>query len=316
MNTANDIVHSPINGGAFLPTGDEQPPMEGPLVPTGITSLDNQLRGGVRVGTFNVICGYTGDGKSSFVVHLAQTAAALGHPVQLYHSEMTTEEYLQRLKSWESGVAYAKIRGVVPVDFPLIEVLSLRSGGNAGVQDIVANISPLKTAHKNKPVVIVDSMDGIESGRKQLEEIAQSLASMAGQEDALVWATSQANSRGTTVTIDNLREATGKAFPCSLLIGLGRSCPEDKGSDAVLTVDKNRYGSRFQIRTRVRWECQWFSDVDDSYLIPRVQGEPTICDPGDKSAHGESDKSAHGESDKSAHESDKSARESDKSENL
>ena len=72
-----------------------------------------------------------------------------------------------------------------------------------------------------------------------------------------------------------------------MFIGLRKCGDEDGDGNAVLTVDKNRRGRKFQVRARVRWECQRFSDVNDTYEIPRVTGNPTarqICGPGDKSA--------------------------------
>jgi archaellum biogenesis ATPase FlaH len=270
MNNEDCIIVSPGNAHDLT----SQPPEEVCRVPTGIAPLDAKLGGGTRAGSFNVICGYTGDGKSSLVVHLAQTAAALGHPVRIYHHEMISEEYLRRLKSWESGMAYSKISGVNPKNFPLIEIVSLRSNKHCGVPVIAADIRTLKAKHDRKPVIMIDSLDGLECDRFRLEGLAQSLAELAEEENVVIYATSQANAQVTTVTMKHLRETAGKAFPCSLFIGIGMSKTEDEGCDVVLTIDKNRYGPKFQIRARVDWTCQRFSDVDDCYQIPETANLP------------------------------------------
>lgn len=243
-------------------------------VPVGITSLDHKLEGGVVPGTLNVVCALTGEGKSSLMIHIAQTAAALGHPVVIFHSEMDSQrDYLPRLTSWITGTPYSQNpRHESQHDYlTLINLVDLRKHLGQELNVIRKHIHDLKTRQNQTPVIIVDSIDGIGGDRIQLDQLAQYLTNLAESEDVIVWTTSQANDgarESKTVKVEHLRDSRGKAFPCSLFIGLRKCGESEEDGNAVLTIDKNRQGKRFQLRCRVHFESQRFSDVDDFYQLP------------------------------------------------
>ena len=71
--------------------------------------------------------------------------------------------------------------------------------------------------------------------------------------------------------MEYLRESRGKGFPCSLFVGIRKLGDVDEDGNAVLTIDKNRHGRRVQVRCRVDWPNQRFSDVSDAYQMPAVR---------------------------------------------
>ena len=290
MNLDQDVAVSPLTtDGLCLPTGNSHAPSALELIPTGILPLDHELGGGIRPGTLNLACAYTGDGKTSLMIHLAQTAAHLGHPVRIYHSEMdTANDYLPRVARWQIGPEF---RGSIqPLAFPLIKIEDIRHHPDRGLAAITRDIRALKAEQKLTPVIIVDSLDRPGDDRLQLEQFARYLTDLTEAQGVVTWATSQANDKARetdTVTMQQLRDSRGKAFPCSLFIGLRKISDLVQDGNAVLTIDKSRYGQKFQVRVRVDWAAQRFSDVDDTYQLPANVSTRTtrqICVPGDKSA--------------------------------
>lgn len=83
-------------------------------IPTGIQSLD-EITGGLRRGTFNVIGGRPGMGKSAFALQLAINACDRKHGVIMFSLEMSAQDIGERLTAsrlWmpEHSFPYACIR--------------------------------------------------------------------------------------------------------------------------------------------------------------------------------------------------------------
>lgn len=84
--------------------------MQRPPVEIGIPGLDDALGGGVPVGTFTVLAGEGGTGKSAMACQMQYTAATKGRRPVYYSLEMPRHMVISRLLS-----IHARARGMHPV---------------------------------------------------------------------------------------------------------------------------------------------------------------------------------------------------------
>lgn len=73
-------------------------------VSTGLTDVDQLLKGGLRPGTLNLVAGRPGQGKSSWMQTVALSAAERGKRVGFFSLEMARQELAARLLSASSGL--------------------------------------------------------------------------------------------------------------------------------------------------------------------------------------------------------------------
>ena len=269
------------SSGLLNPSGSNE------SIPTGLPSLDSILGGGVLPGKLNVLCAYTGVGKSSFAVHLACTAVEFGFGVILLHTEMTASgDYGPRILAWKTGHAYSQIRKCsVEVD-PHVAAQFLHNihfvkppeTSRNWARELRKEIKGYTGLHPEGLLVIVDSMDRLEdvtafsSERVALESVALTLSDIARELEVPIWATTQANDtalEADTFGAESVRDARGKAIPASLVLGMGRSARSEKEKIATLTSIKTRDTPSFQIRVRTELGCQRFMDLSDAFIPPQ-----------------------------------------------
>lgn len=73
------------------------------LWPTGFPLLDEELGGGLRAGTLNLLAGAQGEGKTTFALQMARGAAKSGRPVIFVSFELEAEALLQKAISAEAA---------------------------------------------------------------------------------------------------------------------------------------------------------------------------------------------------------------------
>lgn len=268
------------SSGLLNPSGSNE------RIPTGLPSLDSILGGGVSPGKLNVLCAYTGVGKSSFAVHLACTAVGFDFGVILLHTEMTvSNDYGPRILAWKTGHSYSKIRNrdveVAPhvaTEFGRnIHFVEPPENSRNWARELRKSIEQYAGLHPEGLLVIVDSMDRLEdsSERVALENVALTLSDIARDLEVPIWATTQANDtalEADTLGAESIRDARGKGIPASLVLGMGRSDRSEKEEIATLTSIKTRDTPPFQIRVRTELSCQRFMDLSDAFIPP---GRPT-----------------------------------------
>ena len=81
------------------------PHSSAPLWPTGFPLLDEELGGGLRGGTLNLLAGAQGAGKTTFALQLARSCARSGRPVLFLSFELEAEALLQKIISAEAAGA-------------------------------------------------------------------------------------------------------------------------------------------------------------------------------------------------------------------
>lgn len=275
----NDIECGPsLKNGALagLRTGDSSAVPAGTTdrIPTGIASLDAQIGGGSRPGSLEVLCAYTGSGKSSYSVFRSMVAVEFGYPVILYRHQMPDYEYWQRFTAFHTGQNYSEVAQFFQKPMESVVLINFRGKEPMEVlHDLENDTKRVADERQITPLVVVDSMDVLSTDRLKLEEIAERLATIAETTGAVIMATSQSNDSGKdvdTVTMTCLREAKGKAIPASLFLGLGMSQENKDKGVVTFTCDKNRHGRTFQVRAGVNFSKQRFFDLDDTYEIPDI----------------------------------------------
>jgi replicative DNA helicase len=81
------------------------PDAAAPLWPTGFPLLDEELGGGLRGGTLNLLAGAQGEGKTTFALQVARHCARAGRPVLFLSFELEAEALLQKVISSEAAEA-------------------------------------------------------------------------------------------------------------------------------------------------------------------------------------------------------------------
>lgn len=86
--------------------------LQRPPAPTGIRSLDDRLGGGLHSGTYTIIGGDPGSGKTALACKAAYTLATLGmHPI-FYSFEMTKMQLVSRLLSVHTRASRGRLETV------------------------------------------------------------------------------------------------------------------------------------------------------------------------------------------------------------
>ncbi len=81
------------------------PESAAPLWATGFPLLDEELGGGLRAGTLNLLAGAQGEGKTTFALQMARSCARSGRPVIFLSFELEAEALLQKVISAEAAEA-------------------------------------------------------------------------------------------------------------------------------------------------------------------------------------------------------------------
>lgn len=79
------------------------PEAAGQLWQTGFPLLDEELGGGLRAGTLNLLAGAQGEGKTTFALQMARQSAKAGRPVVFVSFELEAETLLQKMISAEAA---------------------------------------------------------------------------------------------------------------------------------------------------------------------------------------------------------------------
>lgn len=75
---------------------------------TGFPLLDEELGGGLRAGTLNLLAGAQGEGKTTFALQMARRSASAGRPVVFVSFELEAETLLQKCISAEAAERSAR----------------------------------------------------------------------------------------------------------------------------------------------------------------------------------------------------------------
>lgn len=244
-------------------------------VKTGFSYLDN-ITGGFKPGTVNIIAARPGMGKTALVLNIATNVATMYNKrVAIFSLEMSKSEIANRILAAKSTVNYKKIiRGEINKE-ELIELgevmgdiaslpIYIDEKTNTNPTDIMTKCQELM-AEQPVSLVIIDYLQLLttavrNSGSRQNEiaEISRSLKVLAKELEVPVIALSQLN-RGTEngdddehiPTLANIRDSGAIEQDADCVIFIHRpsyytkkkeASEKQKIEDAQLIVAKNRHG--------------------------------------------------------------------------
>lgn len=216
------------------------------IVPTGVTHLDNALRGGLARGELGVVLGPPKRGKSTTLINFAFGALVSGFNVVYYTLEMPEKKVMRRL---DDRLAGGKI-GMKYQD-PELYVKMLKSRNkafirgklfvkgyrsrSASVSTIRSHLSMLAARGFRPGLVIVDYADimrpesRIGEYRHEQAGIYEDLRSLSQEFDVALWTASQTNRSGTEkeiVTITDFGESFEKAAIADTVVAFCQSLDE------------------------------------------------------------------------------------------
>ena len=236
---------------------------------TGVTELDDMLRGGLAAGELGVIIGAPKSGKSMVLGQVALTAMGQGGGVIYYTFELSEREIANRIDGcisciptdqlvkkaehvdtlvgdWLSGsCAEADKRGGL--------VIKQMPGYETTVRDLEAHLRQQKVEHSREPsVVIVDSADFMSSMRsteahwQELGNVYIELKGLATKWDVPVWTASWANKESLSkkiVSMGDIAESFKKVGIADLGVAICATEDERQAKMARLYVAFCRFAA-------------------------------------------------------------------------
>lgn len=180
-------------------------------IPTGITPLDEILRGGLEKGEFGILLAEPKKGKSIGLLHMGCAAVYTYARVAHFVLEGTTEQAMARYLSRLSGIEYdrivkeeltleesIKINKLEKRYGPFLELIPFNQHWNYTVLDVEAKLKELRSIGKNPDLVVIDYADllkansSLKEKRHEQTEIYRDLKRLAVMHKYAIWTASQA----------------------------------------------------------------------------------------------------------------------------
>jgi replicative DNA helicase len=194
-----------------LAKADEAQEAKGPIgISVGMAMVD-EVMGGLVNGTFTVIGGRPGSGKSSLALQWAVNAALAGTPVLYFSLEMKTANLAARALAWRAGVPLAVLKRGTHAPFAplLVEARNNMAQAKMWISDLrgrtaVDIAAKARLMHRKHGIglVVVDHLHIIEGEKEQyraggptlvVTQAAHTLQKLAGTLDIPVVALAQLN---------------------------------------------------------------------------------------------------------------------------
>lgn len=237
-------------------------------VPTGISSIDAHLPGGLPSQAIGVVMAPPNHGKSSLLIYMGGRALRRGFSVVHFTLEMTIEQVHNRydatlgglsriLNRKPTGPRRANQRG----SGPRLVVIA-RNAGSLTVNGMREDLRAAWIESGTRPgLVVVDypalmrSSRVYEQKRHELADIYRDLHGLAQQLDIPIWAAHQTNRQGMesyrsdrkVITIEDTAECFEIAAIVEVMVSINATPEEREGNLSRLFLAKNRLGPGFQV---------------------------------------------------------------------
>lgn len=274
-----DDINEYINKKCSGDTGD--------IIPTGYTQLDSKLA--ICRGDLVVIAARPSVGKSAFVTNLSVKFSVKGYKVAFFSLEMTKEQVKDRIMS---------CIGQIPLTFltrnsisgKYIEELSKAYAFVFNKCDIKTDESSYITVNEirrlcmaDKPdIVVIDYLQLLSAprGRKynstvdKVSEMTRELKIMAGEINAAVVLLSQLSreverrANNALPQLSDLRDSGSIEQDANSVIFLSKLEPNNKNSDIVADIAKNRSGETGRLIFSYDRNVQTMRETDREYTPP------------------------------------------------
>lgn len=231
-------------------------------IPTGITGLDNLLKGGLGIGELGVVLAPTGTGKTTLLTKFANTAYNCGFNVlQLFFEDNKDVIKRKHYTIW-SGIApddqpdfkedvKEKIREAESGTKGELKLLKLPSSSMT-VGDIKSRIRKLKSEGFKIDLLLIDYVDCIVPEKSGYGEewkgegaIMRTIEAMTDEFGIAVWVATQGNRESIAsevVTTDQMGGSIKKAQIGHVIVSVGKTLEQKEHNLATLTLLKSRIG--------------------------------------------------------------------------
>lgn len=278
--SVKDGINEYINKKCSGDTGD--------IIPSGYTQLDSKLA--ISRGDLVIIAARPSVGKSAFVSNLSVKFSFKGYKVAFFSLEMPESQVKDRIISCVGQIPFAFLsRNSISGKY--IEELSKAYALVFNKCDININDSSYMTVNEirricmtEKPdVVIIDYLQLLSAprGRKynntvdKVSEMTRELKIMAGEINAAVVLLSQLNRdverRGTANALpqlSDLRDSGSIEQDANSVVFLSKLAPNDKDSDIVVDIAKNRSGETGKLIFSYDRSVQTMRETEREYAPP------------------------------------------------
>lgn len=231
-------------------------------IPTGITGIDNLLKGGLGIGELGVILAPTGVGKTTILSKIANTAYNQGKNVlQIFFEDNENAIKRKHYTIWS---------GIAPDDQPdhkeevitLVEEAQKTSKGKlilikmpsdtVTISSIKNKIRKYEANGTKIDLLVIDYIDCINSEKSPAGEewkgeghIMRALEAATSELELVTWTATQGSRDSISsevVTSDQMGGSIKKAQIAHVIISIGRSLEQKESKTATITLLKSRIG--------------------------------------------------------------------------
>lgn len=231
-------------------------------IPTGITGVDNVLKGGLGRGELGVVLAPTGTGKTTLLTLFSNTAYNHDFNVlQVFFEDNPSNIKKKHFTLWT---------GIEPDEQPdrkeevktMVEQIQSTSKGSLNIIKLPSDsvtISEIKSRirkhlsdGKKLDLLVIDYVDCISPERSNFGEewkgegsVMRSLEAMTGEFDIAIWTATQGNRESISsevVTTDQMGGSIKKAQIGHVVLSVGKTLEQKEHNLATMTLLKSRIG--------------------------------------------------------------------------
>lgn len=231
-------------------------------IPTGITGVDNVLKGGLGRGELGVVLAPTGTGKTTLLTLFSNTAYNHDFNVlQVFFEDNPSNIKKKHFTLWT---------GIEPDEQPdrkeevksMVEQIQTNSKGSLNIIKLPSDsvtISEIKSRirkhlsdGKKLDLLVIDYVDCISPERSNFGEewkgegsVMRSLEAMTGEFDIAIWTATQGNRESISsevVTTDQMGGSIKKAQIGHVVLSVGKTLEQKEHNLATMTLLKSRIG--------------------------------------------------------------------------
>lgn len=255
---------------------------------TGISGLDNVLKGGIGRGELGVVLAPTGTGKTTLLTKFSNTAYNDGFNVlQIFFEDNEGQIKRKHYTIW-SGIAPDEQPDFKEDVLIAVREQQERSSGSLKlsklpsdsitISDIKSKIRKMISEGFKPDLVVIDYVDCISPERsvggdewKGEGSIMRSLEAMTSEFNIAVWTATQGNRESISsevVTGDQMGGSIKKAQIAHIILSIGKTLDQKEHGLATLTLLKSRVG-----KDGIIWQnCKF----DNQFLVIDTESQNTL----------------------------------------
>ena len=227
------------------------------VIPTGWDPIDKLMKGGLPLGTFGLIMGDKGAGKSFNLVHLGAHALKLGYNVVHYTLELDENYVAFRYDAALTGIGLDTLPDrIEDVKSRLSKyegklIIKEFATKSVTLNALRAHLEKVKLIHTAPSLVLVDYLDLLKfttnNSRtdEDLEQLYQEFRGFCKECGVAGWSVTQNNRTGANkevVDADSVSGSYAKGFIADFWMALSRFGADKLINSARYNIIKNRFG--------------------------------------------------------------------------